>query len=991
MIIKHNNKYWIKKYLAVLFLMVMFSIGIYAAYVLELEFNCGGNACEDYGGGSIGRNKKYSAYRFDTVGAFTLTKVMADMRMEGTINLPVTVCIYASSGGAPTGGCLGGDTFVFSSSELTNDYAYKDFTFSGISLDATTQYFLVYYINSVDGSNFVRMNGYHDSGTNAVYSSDDGSSWANEGIPTYAGNFSIYSGLDYTEPTVSWNALTPANNTIYNTDVPFFFNPTNGSADMSNCTLFNNNSTEITIDSIIESSDNNFIQYNVTTSEVGVYDFYVTCTDINNHAASTSIKTILVDMLNPAITWNTPADDNSSVINYADPMNIQVSDENLFRINVTVENITGNIIYENYTDNWTASQFNFMETIPFTQGGTYFITVDATDSHTKKIKGNLSIITTNKAIIVDGIKISLNNAKNTSAIIYDDRIGFVFETNGNGHKDTHQIKLNVPNYMTYTFINDSYKGHYAITYKNNPLQGYWVDFMPAVPEIDVINIIDNTIVVEANTTTLVFASIGLLNNVTETRQLLVLQQFNTSAVITNGTYYLTTDPILTGLTEVNYTIGNVTTNATSNAYNLWNTTAAALTDGITSWLVEAYQNDIFMGNASGSFEVNVSNFTIVAQYDACTAGDVGLLFRTYDDNTLEQVNFTLKTQFSVYKAYGGTSAETQTVDVSTGDTDQYYLCISGDTDYYNINAMLEYYGGSNASTYSIRDYYLKNAITQPGINNYDLYMLPADISTQILFTVTDQNEQPLINHIIQVQKYYVENNTYQLIAMGKTNDIGQDNINLQLYDSWYRFLVYDTTNNLVYIGTSTRLVEATQTITVAPATISSLFKHFGSIETLLTYNNNTNIFTFTWADPTGSPGQVCLKVVYNTINNNTQLCGSCSTSASGTLLCNAGNAPGTYTSTAYAVINGVQYVIDSLSIEIAGDNIQERLGNDGLIISVLLIGTLSFAFIWTPVGAIVAAIIGVIAMVIIGILPLSWAAVVSLVIIGGIIIYKMRG
>lgn len=797
-----------------------------------------------------------------------------------------------------------------------------------------------------------------------------------------------------TAPTVEWNTHPPNNDTIHNTDITFSYNVAAGTGTLDNCTLYTN---ETTVGSVTAVAGNQSIKYNIT-SGVHVYGFNVTCTDTDNNQGSSSEKTIYIDTENPVITWTTPANDNTTKlqINISYPFDITITDANLYTINVTVWKKNGDIAANNFSENVNTSTFNYVEGLTFNESGVYYVEVEGTDSHTLTNIPTFKTSKGNDYLQFDNIKLTLlDSPQSTEYAKQTDRYTYAFTTNTKTPtENTYRFKLENTNAQKITYLpNSKYKGHFISGNK-------WIDFEPYNVKVTAEN---NYYLISITTsdTKISFSSIGLLNNITEYRQFIVYDDLTTTHSLINGTYYLTTNSSLTDITEMNYTIGKPdgsllldNTNATTNTGGYWNTSNYEATqEGTYYWNVSAYVDGVFWGNGTGSFNVNYTAFDANITIDE-GCGFEGFAFKAYDDNNFGQTNYTLKTHFIIYETFGSPSFN-KTFNVLQENVETVNLCIEGGSGYYNVSAMLEYYGGESNTTYSIRNYYLENALTQPATTTtYNLFLLPTNMSSLIQITLQDKAEEPLEDYLVHIQRYVVENNTYQLIGMAKSDIDGKDLINLEMYNTWYRFVIYDKNRELVYTGTKVRMTSNTLTITINPSTITGLINRFGNIQTTLSYDNQTGVFTFVYADPSGTASNFCFEVYHNTFNNNTRICSTCETAASGTMFCSVGNATGVYIASGYVTISGVKNILATLTADIVSDvsrTIKEKLGNDGIILTILMSGTMAFAFAWSPITALLALFIGVIASVMLGIITISWVAIVMLGIVIGIIVYKIRG
>ncbi len=136
--------------------------------------------------------------------------------------------------------------------------------------------------------------------------------------------------------------------------------PDNATAAIYNCSIMYNSSGGTPNTVIGTNSTMNVSSLNVKTTinstsalADGRYAWLATCAD-NGTYSNSSTRTVVIDPDAPDITWNFPKSDNSSRVNITQiTLNIQCSDTNIERFNMTVKNSTGIIIASNLTTNIT--------------------------------------------------------------------------------------------------------------------------------------------------------------------------------------------------------------------------------------------------------------------------------------------------------------------------------------------------------------------------------------------------------------------------------------------------------------------------------------------------------------------------------------------------------------------------------------------------------------------------------------------------------------
>ena len=806
-----------------------------------------------------------------------------------------------------------------------------------------------------------------------------------------------------------WIDSLPSNNTIHNSNTNFYFNVTDADLDDVDCSVKNNNTF---IDNYynVTYQEQPFVIYNISDNEISTSIFYLECNDSYGNWVNSTEKTIFFDNVNPIITWNNPSDDNQTFMQ-PDPnrFNITAEDNNLYRINITCWKLGGDILFSNYTDAWTDTTYIFNEEVNINEAGNYTCEVDSTDSHTGKIIGEIDTKKGSNYVQVGDVKLSMTGSTATTLTKKSDRYSIEMQTaNVDLKQKTYTLKLeSTENNEVVIPKATKYKGHILIFDKNNPMSGMWFDTEPYDSTISFDGKVA-TITIKTSDNTLKFNSIGILNNITE------YASFSTYGIVDTGyakntirNYYLFGNVTTSiAFSEVRWTVQSPTGTLTLNAQNsssydgiTWNSSSLTLSEeGVYNWTAEAYEGGQLWSTGTGSFTSNFTNITwsIANTPDTCTT--LRYRFTAFDEQSRGITNFSMKTSFVIISGIAPNNDYNTTIDYNVNNVGDVQLCIdSADTDVFKLTAMTEYYGDVENGTHSTSNYYITNVQSSTPEVNFTMGMLPTNSTALVLLKVVDNAQTALQDYTIYVQKYYVEDNSYQLVRMAKTNDNGEDIIPLEFYNAWYRFLVYDTSQNLVYIGSNTKVYSGTLTITISPATITETLNKFKLITTSLAYTNNTDTGTFTliYSDGSGAAQTVCLAVHRQTISVYETVCESCLTSASGTIYCTINNTlEGTYTANAYATINP-SWLLDSETVTIITDFVREtfktKIGKEGLLWTIALALTVALAFGFNPVAGIIAFLITLIAAAIMGLISVSYGAMAVLAIVIGIIAYKMGG
>jgi len=325
----------------------------------------------------------------------------------------------------------------------------------------------------------------------------------------------------------------------------------------------------------------------------------------------------------------------------------------------------------------------------------------------------------------------------------------------------------------------------------------------------------------------------------------------------------------------------------------------------------------------------------------------------FNEGTTNKINASLSLLVS-YWLTGGNPIYNNTYNFTNSDENvsDYYICISPSFKEYQMTGILNYYRSDSDS----RDYILTNYTANNITSQISLFLAPTNITDIVTVLVSDENKNYVRDAVIYVQRWEIGTNTFSTVGIITTNVDGRAYINLQLYDVYYRFIVYyqgeikKTTSPAKLFSTDVNIP-----ITITPP---NNYKPFDNIATSLTYNNITSVITYTFLDSSGALSNGCLKVYNKTNLGNVLLSSECSTSVSSTLsylvLTNE-----TYLAQGILTLNpaygGVQQ-IDTLVVDGINRQASDIMKTHGYVLSILLIGTM--LTIGIAVGELTISLIG---------------------------------
>lgn len=242
--------------------------------------------------------------------------------------------------------------------------------------------------------------------------------------------------------------------------------------DTFNVTLYVNSTTS---GNVSKFSLLNGTIYNITAVNMnnGNFTWFLEVND--SMTTRTTERTFVKDTVKPVITWITPftAPLQQLYSKYNLSLNLSVFDDFLFRVNITVRNVTtGNYIYSELIDNIDNQNKtkHLNRTITFANTGNISLEIASGDSHTfGDLKNKTAIINNTEVVKKGGNTYAKATHRDQSNIIFqDNNLNLILQI-GNYNKNAIPVPL-LPEFNTtvlYDSINEEFKFTYNFTVKMN--------------------------------------------------------------------------------------------------------------------------------------------------------------------------------------------------------------------------------------------------------------------------------------------------------------------------------------------------------------------------------------------------------------------------------------------------------------------------------------------------------------------------------------------
>lgn len=416
--------------------------------------------------------------------------------------------------------------------------------------------------------------------------------------------------------------------------------------------------------------------------------------------------------------------------------------------------------------------------------------------------------------------------------------------------------------------------------------------------------------------------------------------------LTINLYDLGTGSYVTG---VNFSIYSNTYDYVDHGVSSGNTYIANITDGSFTVYANTTGFAIYSEGITLSSSQNATSLTMLG------FGIDSVLFYFFDE-----ISQSLLTNVTITAYLTGTITS---YNFTTDNGSKYYSLIEPQ------NYTVTYY----ADGYSQREYYF--TLLPNGYESISLYMINSSLDDLVTVTVRDSVLNVVEGTEVIVQRKNLSGTNYYQVEACKTDSTGVCLLHLVLYDTTYRFIVLDSDGSILKT-TEDQKVISDSIIIVVPAVRDNL-DDIDSIQAasgVVSYNNNTQTFSFSWANTGGVNAEFCLEVKKTRLGTTSSVGTECSSSTSGTMtrVINESLAD-QFVGTGYLVYEneGLTYNYPLDKYTLVTSSFSESFGILGLFIfGFIVAGTAGFLGLFSPV---VAPTLMVFAILIAG-----WVGIISI-------------
>jgi len=395
-------------------------------------------------------------------------------------------------------------------------------------------------------------------------------------------------------------------------------------------------------------------------------------------------------------------------------------------------------------------------------------------------------------------------------------------------------------------------------------------------------------------------------------------------------------------------------------------------------------NGIYGGN---SYITNstTNNITILPVNMSTCAGainDSALNISIYDENAPSVKSGTNATVFAEY--YYTNILSIKNYSAYLGQGKRFSICINE-----NATLLSEFWFRYNNDSGFQTNYYILNTSLSNTTKLYSVYETTtiANYSTLQLTLKNKITNQVFRNAYIQLQRFYMSEGIWRNVQMDKSDYYGNVIFNIIEKDVDYRFLITDDFNNIIYMTDKMNFL-CTSGLCAATLLAAPYTSEFPS-ELLIdiSYNNATSEIVTQWLDPTSSTTSLRILVTRETLQGTTEICDNTVTGSSGISPCDVAAYPGGITVNVYSTTNGISNPTITNLFDTELPPLSLLIGEkEGAWWAFGIILTTAAFGLFSPVGAIICAVLGLIMVFFLGLTSVVTVPFIIIAAILGIIV-----
>ena len=368
----------------------------------------------------------------------------------------------------------------------------------------------------------------------------------------------------------------------------------------------------------------------------------------------------------------------------------------------------------------------------------------------------------------------------------------------------------------------------------------------------------------------------------------------------------------------------------------------------------------------------------------CTVGSPLIYYSCFDETTDGSLTCDYEQTFIINTTSGNQ------IQTFSGTDDNWTICFYPSNLAGNLTSTEEITAGG----YDTRFFYIFGTAFNSSVSFNETRWAGPSATTKLTFVYVKSAGVGEPGVYVYVERLFVANNTFKTVGMGKTNDDGTAVVYLEPNDAFYKFVVVDGAGTVLYTS-STQQVGCAATASSCSVTLNietsvvDFWDYQDGMATACTFDNTTKMVTCSFTVLDGTSHYFQLDVYrWAQFGDKTLNCTKNTTTASGTLWCDMGDASTTGTFVYYLTSYTTGLILSEGTINWMA---VASWGTTGLFIALVLIVVLSL--IGTNFGPSITILLGYVGLI------LAWLfqfvnvdllGIVGLGVVAGALMYVLK-
>jgi hypothetical protein len=291
---------------------------------------------------------------------------------------------------------------------------------------------------------------------------------------------------------------------------------------------------------------------------------------------------------------------------------------------------------------------------------------------------------------------------------------------------------------------------------------------------------------------------------------------------------------------------------------------------------------------------------------------------------------------------------------------------------------------NSADNYPKRRYYFLDEVLNNQSITTDLYMIKESEGQEVQFSLKDSDLNPQPNHLIRVERVFPAQEDTKTVAQIKTGSQGKGSTFLDT-DERYIYTVFNSEGELVQqIGPQT-ITENPTELELSEETDPSFANLVQQVRFSDVTESNDSL-TVEYVSDTERLNNITLSVYEETLFGKKKIDDDYSTDLQGILQVSG------YNSSEERVFYELQGTFGESSLSLRTGSFGEikgEYGQGGIFVSLMTFLVLTFAGVFRPSATIGMGLVAIVAMAFTGLMPLTQTALISVISLGAVMIWRM--